>query len=150
MLSEISYYSNFLCLCFSLSMYDVEKVCISVSFRNSVFYILDLSLTNYYFFSVRRRRPGARATLSPTSPNILIDGRLSNESDEVRCFEKQRQEHKLGIMLIAVSVMFIVCQSFKMIPDLYEVMFCSDKTLPCITTPFVKTCLNLSHLLVTK
>ena len=150
MLSERSYYSNFLCACFSLSMCDVEKVCISVTFRNCVVYILDLSLTNYYFFSVRRRRPGARSTLSPTSPNILIDGRLWNESDEVRCFEKQRQEHKLGIMLIAVSVMFIVCQSFKMVPDLYEVMFCSDKTLPCITTPFVKTCLNLSHLLVTK
>ena len=58
-----------------LSMYDVEKVCISVTFRNCVVYILDLSLTNYYFFSVRRRRPGARSTLSPTSPNILIDGK---------------------------------------------------------------------------
>lgn len=98
------------------------------------------------FCSVRRRRPTAQSAVNV--PQIVIDGRPSNESDEVRCFEKQRQEHKLGIMLIAVSVMFIVCQSFKMIPDLYEVLFCSDKSIPCITTSFVKTCLNLSHLLV--
>jgi hypothetical protein len=97
--------------------------------------------------SVRRRRPGGQ---SAAPPHILIDGRQSIESDEVRCFEKQRQEHKLGIMLIAVSVMFIVCQSFKMIPDLYEILFCSDKSVPCTTTPFIKTCLNLSHLLVSK
>ena len=97
--------------------------------------------------SVRRRRPGCQ-TGGP--PHILVEGPhgAGAESDEVRCFEKQRQEHKLGIMLVAVSVMFIVCQSFKMIPDLYEILFCSDKSVPCITTPFVKTCLNLSHLLV--
>jgi hypothetical protein len=38
-------------------------------------------------------------------------------------FEKQRQEHKLGLLLLAVSLLFIVCQSFKMVPDLYEVVF---------------------------
>ena len=56
----------------------------------------------------------------------------------------------MGIMLFAVSLMFIVCQSFKMIPDLYEILFCSDKSVQCYMTPFVKTCLNLSHLLVRK
>ncbi len=49
--------------------------------------------------------------------------------DEGKCFEKQKQEHKLGIMLIAVSVMFIVCQSFKMVPDFYEIFFCFDKNV---------------------
>ncbi len=98
-----------------------------------------------YLNSVRQRRTGG---LTGAPPHILIDGHPNPESDEVRCFEKQRQEHKLGVMLVAVSVMFIVCQSFKMIPDLYEILFCSDKSEPCITTPFVKTCLNLSHLLV--
>ena len=40
-------------------------------------------------------------------------------------FEKQRQEHKLGLLLLAVSLLFVVCQSLKMVPDLYEVVFWS-------------------------
>jgi hypothetical protein len=32
--------------------------------------------------------------------------------------------------------------------DLYEILFCSDKTLPCEMTSFVETCVGLSHLLV--
>ena len=67
-------------------------------------------------------------------------------ADEIRCFEKQRQEHKLGIMLVSISLLFILCQSFKIIPDLYEVLVCESEH--CDTTPFVQTCINLSHLLV--
>ena len=42
----------------------------------------------------------------------------------MRTFEKQRQEHKLGYLLVCISVLFISCQSFKIIPDIYEIMFC--------------------------
>ena len=46
--------------------------------------------------------------------------------DQLRALEKQRQEHKLGILLVAISILFILCQSFKMIPDLYEIMYCES------------------------
>ena len=39
-------------------------------------------------------------------------------------FDKQRQEHRLGILLVGISILFISCQSFKIIPDVYEVIFC--------------------------
>ena len=67
--------------------------------------------------------------------------------EQLRDLEKQRQEHKLGILLVGISVLFISCQSFKIVPDLYEIMFCSDDQV-CYTTPFVNTIVNLSHLLV--
>ena len=67
--------------------------------------------------------------------------------DQLRALEKQRQEHKLGILLVAISILFILCQSFKMIPDLYEIMYC-ESIANCESTPFVTFCVNLSHLLV--
>ena len=67
--------------------------------------------------------------------------------DQLRALEKQRQEHKLGILLVAISILFILCQSFKIIPDLYEIMFCSEID-DCNSTPFIAFCVNLSHLLV--
>ena len=38
-----------------------------------------------------------------------------------------------------------------MIPDIYELIFCpptQDDDEPCETTPFISTCVSLSHLLV--
>ena len=37
---------------------------------------------------------------------------------------KQRREANLGIVLILISLLFIVCQSVKIFPDIYEVLFC--------------------------
>ena len=54
----------------------------------------------------------------------------TDSEEEMKNFEKQRQEHKLGILLVSISVLFICCQSFKIIPDIYEIMFCYDKTQP--------------------
>ena len=65
--------------------------------------------------------------------------------------EEQRQEHKLGTLLVSISVLFICCQSFKMIPDIYELIFCppvEGEAHECETTPFISTCVSLSHLLV--
>ena len=39
--------------------------------------------------------------------------------------KKQMEEHNLGIILIAMSSLFIFCQSFKIIPDLYELIQCN-------------------------
>ena len=65
--------------------------------------------------------------------------------------EEQRQEHKLGTLLVSISFLFICCQSFKMIPDIYELIKCppvDGQPQACETTPFISTCVSLSHLLV--
>ena len=39
--------------------------------------------------------------------------------------KKQIEEHNLGIILIVMSSLFIFCQSFKIIPDMYEIFQCN-------------------------
>ena len=65
--------------------------------------------------------------------------------------EEQNQEQRLGTLLLGISVLFIICQSFKMIPDIYELIFCpptQNEDHVCETTSFISTCVSLSHILV--
>merc|ERR1712141_761528 len=66
--------------------------------------------------------------------------------------KKQMEEHNLGIILIAMSSLFIICQSFKIIPDMYEMIQCNRLgTLgqSCeMKGPVINAILRLSHLLV--
>ena len=39
-------------------------------------------------------------------------------------YQKQVEEHNLGSILIFMSALFIFCQSFKIIPDMYEIFQC--------------------------
>ena len=48
---------------------------------------------------------------------------------------KHQQELSLGLTLVGISVLFILCQSVKILPDLYE-LFCEKSTRSgaCLTT----------------
>jgi|FrelakmetLWP11LW_1041352.scaffolds.fasta_scaffold146250_1 hypothetical protein len=90
---------------------------------------------------------------------------------------RQKREANLGIVLVSISVLFIVCQSVKIIPDVYEVFTCRITSavaapkaasiltagadlrgcpekaadlapLKCPTTPLVDSIVDLSHLLL--
>ncbi|XP_059087651.1 FMRFamide receptor-like [Tigriopus californicus] len=71
----------------------------------------------------------------------------SMSEEQMKYFENQRQEHKLGVLLVVISVLFITCQSFKLIPDLFEVLSCRN-VKPCYTSAFVNKVVELSHLLL--
>ena len=58
---------------------------------------------------------------------------------------KQQEEHKLGMILGTMSLVFIVCQSVKIFPDIYELLFCKDETGKCDMNQIF---MDLSHLLV--
>ena len=61
------------------------------------------------------------------------------------------EQNKLGILLVSISVLFVFCQSFKMIPDIYELWYCppvQGQDHLCKTTPSIRACVSLSHLLV--
>jgi len=66
--------------------------------------------------------------------------------------KKQMEEHNLGIILIAMSSLFIFCQSFKIIPDMYELILCNrlgHLGADCeMKGPVINAILRLSHLLV--
>ena len=50
----------------------------------------------------------------------------------------QRQEDKKASVLIWISIIFIICQSVKLAPDLYEALFCTHKgvRLECLFCHF--------------
>ena len=48
-----------------------------------------------------------------------------------------------------VVLVFIVCQSFKIIPDLYEVIFCSQGGEECMSTAWIEGIIDLSHFMLT-
>ena len=104
----------------------------------------------WFLNTVRLFCPKPRLTIismftSPITQNVYFQ-EVSDE--QLRDLEKQRQEHKLGVLLVGISILFICCQSFKIIPDVYEILFCPDMKGECVATPFIEFCVNLSHLLV--
>ena len=60
-------------------------------------------------------------------------------------------EINLAITLIAISLLFIICQSVKLIPDVYEMIHCdhfelADKDRVCIVPRFIDFCVSVSNL----
>jgi len=68
-------------------------------------------------------------------------------------FKKQQEEHTLGLILIGMSSLFIFCQSFKIIPDLYELVVCTSAgnlghNCAISKVPVMNVITRMSHLLV--
>ncbi|TRY71962.1 hypothetical protein TCAL_01149 [Tigriopus californicus] len=65
---------------------------------------------------------------------------------------RQKREANLGVVLISISILFILCQSVKIIPDMYEVAFCrlgNSELMPkCPATPLMASLIDISHLLL--
>jgi hypothetical protein len=66
---------------------------------------------------------------------------------------KQQEEHSLAVILIGMSSLFIFCQSFKIIPDLYELIVCSNNgnlghNCTMSKIPVMNVIMRLSHFLV--
>ena len=55
------------------------------------------------------------------------DRRIVEERNslQIQSIAESRQERSLGITLIVISVLFVICQSVKMVPTVYEIFFCS-------------------------
>lgn len=121
------------------------KLAWKVGFKNQ-----NATFWGWFLSTVRLFCPKPRLTIismftSPITQNVYFQ-EVSDE--QLRDLEKQRQEHKLGVLLVGISILFICCQSFKIIPDVYEILFCPDMKGECVATPFIEFCVNLSHLLV--
>lgn len=67
--------------------------------------------------------------------------------------KKKQDEYKLGWILVGISGVFIFCQSFKIVPDLYEMIVCNNLRMSgerCFTSedPVIDAVTKISHLLV--
>ena len=67
---------------------------------------------------------------------------------------QQRREANLGTVLILISILFIVCQSVKIFPDIYEVLFCRigssglNSVGNCKNNSAIDIVIDLSHLML--
>jgi len=70
-----------------------------------------------------------------------------------RMISRQQNELSLGLTLVAISILFIVCQSVKLVPDLYE-LFCPYEVTSqsisgyttCHSTKLIDTFISLANL----
>ncbi|TRY78111.1 hypothetical protein TCAL_09473 [Tigriopus californicus] len=89
-------------------------------------------------------------TVIQTEPHVqtsLMMREVSQKYPKKRFLQKQAEEHHLGIILVGLSSLFIVCQSFKIVPDLYEIYWCSPGE-ECPMEGISNSVMRLSHLLV--
>ena len=76
----------------------------------------------------------------------------NNNTTQVEMTARQRREANLGIVLVSISVLFILCQSVKIVPDLYEVIYCriGDSGLTkeglCVNNYTIDSIIDISHL----
>ena len=95
--------------------------------------------------SEHNNRAEAIAALNDENNSINTDTEMTS---------KQRREANLGIVLVSISVMFILCQSVKVIPDCYEVLFCRigssglNSEGQCINHAVIDYIIDISHLML--
>lgn len=81
--------------------------------------------------------------------SLESSGSPNKDQDNFMTPKRHREEHHLGVILVAVSSIFIVCQSLKIIPDMYELVWCTSKrNSDCPMHGISNTLMRLSHLLV--
>ena len=48
-------------------------------------------------------------------------------------YEERKKELNMAVVLLWVVILFITCQSIKIIPDIYEVLYCTTKEVQFFT-----------------
>lgn len=96
------------------------------------------------------RRGRKHLLFSPKGSKLKLDLKAQPSTSPTRGISrKHREEHHLGVILIGLSSLFIACQSFKIFPDLYELIVCSDNDgKNCKMEGFSNVITRLSHLFV--
>jgi len=63
---------------------------------------------------------------------------------------QQKKDKNMAIVLICIVVMFILCQSLKIIPDIFEAFFCdhSNDTSACQSPFSLEILISVSHLML--
>lgn len=98
--------------------------------------------------------PPRRPTIEQTADSLQV----SPQNHRVPWSALKEQEVSMAVTLVGISMLFICCQSIKLIPDIYEVVYCSGDEngsdpsliqvgLRCQTTPLIEKIISFSNLL---
>ena len=109
-------------------------------------------------FSAPTRSPtpvGCRRSPSQPEAKSFVNKSCKKTKVQKKHFlRKQQEEHSLGIILIIMSILFIICQSLKIVPDMYEIIVCKsvkgteNSSQACNFPAAISKISELSHLLV--
>ena len=92
-------------------------------------------------FDAQRRQSYVKALHHP------VDAVVTAEQQNIL----KPHEIELGVTLVAISLVFVVCQSIKLIPDIYEIIVCdhfshSSQELSCHAPVFIDALMSLANL----
>ena len=73
----------------------------------------------------------------------------SSNEDQAEQQYFRTKEGNMTIVLICIVIMFIACQSLKIIPDIYEAIICQhSENTACDSTTTIEVLISVSHLLL--
>lgn len=61
---------------------------------------------------------------------------------------QQKKERNMATVLVCIVVLFLICQSLKIIPDIYEAIVCKGDTAKCVQSTSVEIIISISHFLL--
>ena len=68
---------------------------------------------------------GNSTRVSPKASSNSFNGGSTDFTDQA--LADSRQERSLGVTIIFISALFVICQSVKMVPTIYEIFLCKQK-----------------------
>lgn len=104
--------------------------------------------------SVRQVRKTENENLLTVETEVRVESQHPKTVKTTSGSTSQSPNNNLVQVLIGISVLFILCQSFKIIPDLYEMIFCrrddpeTGGPARCDVPAPVTFIVKISHLLV--
>ena len=116
-----------------------------------------IASANNYLGISEESNPPTRSSISEgckRSPSQPTSQLKKTKTQKKHFLKKQQEEHSLGIILIIMSILFIICQSLKIVPDMYEIIACkkvdesNNSSQECTFPAVIDKLTQLSHLLV--
>ena len=70
---------------------------------------------------------GPDSLTDPPSNNTTTFVRPTGQNDSLQSLNiaDSRQERSLGVTIASISVLFVICQSVKLVPTVYEIFICN-------------------------
>ena len=85
-------------------------------------------------FAGRTSNPENTSGFMQHSRGSAVECSNTSVSEDMRAKIKQEQEVSLAITLVTIALLFICCQSVKLITDIYEMTYCYQPSQPSLDT----------------
>jgi len=106
--------------------------------------LLIIEIIPYFVIVILNSCMACRIMKSAKARRIMTNSSVSQNTTDT-----SRTDVKQAITLMWISVLYVVCQSPKIVPDFYEALYCKySSDLTCISTPTIEIMISISNLLM--